>query len=208
MSLGCHLVAKPAPNDEEQTSWRFSFSSAEVELSKLVPDTARKCFLALKVTLKDHLQPVVPDISSYHIKTVFLNTLEKMPVSFWVEDNIEECFLKLSRELLHTLLSKNCPHHWFSFINLFDMKYEKLQLLAKKVQWILQDPAPFIFDDGCCCLPPCCFCAPRDNITHRSSQQFCAYNEEVAISVNGEMMPQVNFPKIDPVQLPASSLPR
>ena len=60
ISLGCHLVAKPAPGDTEENSWRFSFSLAEVELSKLVPDTARKCFLALKIILKDHLQHVMP----------------------------------------------------------------------------------------------------------------------------------------------------
>ena len=89
MSLGCHLVAKPAPDDEDKTTWRFSFSLAEAELFQLVPETARKCYLAMKIILKDHLQPVVPEIGSYHIKTVFLNTLEKFPVYFWVEENIE-----------------------------------------------------------------------------------------------------------------------
>jgi len=68
MSLGCHLVAKPAPDDEDETSWRFSFSVAEVELSKLVPETARKCFLAVKIILKDHLQPVVPEMAHITLK--------------------------------------------------------------------------------------------------------------------------------------------
>ena len=105
MSLGCHLVAKPAPDDENKSSWRFSFSLAEVELSKLVPETARKCFLAMKIILKDHLQPVVPEIGSYHIKTVFLNSLEKIPVGFWVEENIEECLLTLLTELRDSFVS-------------------------------------------------------------------------------------------------------
>ena len=105
MALGCHLVAKPAPYDEDKTSWRFSFSVAEVELSKLVPETARKCFLAMKIILKDHLQPVVPEIGSYHIKTVFLNSLEKFPVGFWVEENIEECLLTLLTELRDSFVS-------------------------------------------------------------------------------------------------------
>ena len=120
ISLGCHLVAKPAPSDVDQRSWRFSFSLAEVELSKLVPDVARKCFVALKIILKDHLQPVVPEIGSYHIKTIFLNTLQKVPLGFWTEDNIEECMLTLLTELCDALLSLKCPHHWFSFINLFN----------------------------------------------------------------------------------------
>ena len=148
MSLGCHLVAKPAPDGEDKTSWRFSFSVAEVELSKLVPETARKCFLAMKIILKDHLQPVVPEICSYHIKTVFLNTLEKFPVGFWAEENIEECFLTLLTELRESLLSMKCSHYWFSFLNLFDIDRKELQILARKIERIIKDPAPFIFDDG------------------------------------------------------------
>ena len=207
MSLGCHLVAKPAPNDEEQTSWRFSFSSAEVELSKLVPDTARKCFLALKVILKDHLQPVVPEIGSYHIKTIFLNTLEKLPVGFWVDGNIEECFLTLLGELRDALLSMKCPHHWFSFINLFNIEENDLQRLAKKVKRIIQDPAPFIYDDGCCCLSPCCFRVPQYTFNRRSSQQFLVEYDEVTISVDEAVTQQVHDLETHPQQFPRSPFP-
>ena len=124
MSLGCHVVAKSAPSDKENKSWRFSFSVAECELSKLVPDTAKKCFLALKIILKDHLQPVVPEIGSYHIKTIFLNTMEKLPVGFRADENIEICFLTLLTELHSALRTMRCPHHWFSSINLFSIKAE------------------------------------------------------------------------------------
>ena len=189
MSLGCHLVAKPAPDDEDKTTWRFSFSVAEVELSKLVPETARKCFLVMKIILKDHIQPVVPEIGSYHIKTVFLNTLEKFPVGFWVEGNIEECFLTLLTELRGSMVSMKCSHHWFSSVNLFDIDGKKLQILARKIERIMKDPAPFIFDDGCCCLSPCCMRVPQYNFTCRSSQQFFVDYEEVTISVDGAVIP-------------------
>ena len=189
MALGCHLVAKPAPDDEDKTSWRFSFSVAEVELSKLVPETARKCLLAMKIILKDHLQPVVPEIGSYHIKTVFLNSLEKFPVGFWVEKNIEECLLTLLTELRDSFVSMQCSHHWFSFVNLFDIDGKKLQILARKIERIMKDPAPFIFDDGCCCLSPCCLRVPQYNFTRRSSQQFFVDYEEVTISVDGDVTP-------------------
>jgi len=209
MSLGCHLVAKPAPNDEDKTSWRFSFSVAEVELSKLVPETARKCFLAMKIILKDHLQPVVPEIGSYHIKTVFLNTLEKLPVNFWVEENIEECLLTLLMELRDSLVSMKCSHHWFSIVNLFDIDGKKLQILARKMERIIKDPAPFIFDDGCCCLSPCSLPVPQYNFTRRSSQPFFAEYEEVTISVDGNVIPlaqdPVNQPFLEPSTLGARS---
>ena len=211
MSLGCHLVAKPAPSDKDETSWRFSFSLAELELSKFIPDTARKCFLALKIILKDHLQPVSSGITSYHIKTIFLNTLEKVPVGFWVEENIEECFLTLLAGLRDALMSMNCPHHWFSYVNLFDtegpcscIQANSFQRLAKKVQRILNNPAPFIFDDGCCCLSPCCFCAPRSNFTRRSSEQFLVEYDEVALSVDGQVIAREHAPDNHSYQLPVS----
>ncbi|XP_068742989.1 uncharacterized protein [Montipora capricornis] len=204
MSFGCHLVAKPAPTDEDQTSWRFSFSLAEVELSKLVPDTARKCFLALKIILKDHLQPVVSGITSYHMKTIFFNTLEKVPVGFWVENNMEECFLTLLAEVRDALMSMNCPHHWFSFINLFDIQANELQSLAKKVQRIMQDPAPFILDDGCCCLSPCCARVPHYNFNRRSSEEFRAEYDQVILSAEGHLIAD---PGNHSHQLPVSQSP-
>ncbi|XP_078366624.1 uncharacterized protein LOC144650748 [Oculina patagonica] len=218
MSLGCHLVAKPAPSDKEEISWRFSFSLAETELSKLVPNTARKCFLALKIIFRDHLQPVMSEITSYHMKTIFLNTLEKVPVGFWIEENVEECLLTLLAELRDALLSKNCPHHWFSYINLFQsrvscfgMEAKRFQLLAEKVQMILNDPAPFIFDDGCCCISPCCFRAPHCNFTPRTSEQFLAEYDEGMPSADGHVIAGTHYP-VDPVnnrhQLSASPSPR
>ena len=209
MSLGCHFVAKPAPYDKEKTSWRFSFSLAEIELSKLVPDTARKCFLAMKIILKDHLQPIEPWIRSYHIKTVFLNTLEKLPVGFWVEENIEECFMTLLTELRDCLVDMKCPHHWFSFINLFEwsIPMSSLEPLARKVERIICDPAPFIFDDGCCCLSPCCLRVPSNNFTRRSIQELHADYEEVTITVDADMIRQEQNPVTRPFQLPVSATP-
>ena len=56
VNLGFHLVPKSQElGDPSQTTWRFSFSQAEVELSKLISDDARKCLLALKIVLKDFL---------------------------------------------------------------------------------------------------------------------------------------------------------
>jgi len=181
------------PSDNDKTSWRFSFSLADVELSKLVPGTARKYFFALKIIFKDHLQPVVSKITSYHMKTIFFNTLEKLPAGFWMENNIEECFRTLLAELHDALLSINCPHHWFSYINLFQtgesrIKPKRLHLLAKKVQRILNDPAPFIFDDGCYCLSPCCFRAPHYNFTHQTRDQFLAEFDELILVADGHVV--------------------
>lgn len=188
MSYGCHLVAKPHDEDERQTSWRLSFSLAEVELSKLVPNTAKKCFLALKIIVKDHLQPVVPTITTYAIKTTFLNTLEKHPVGFWQEDNIQECFLTLLKELHNVLLSRQCCHYWISSINLLDeIKPNMLKLAARKLRIIQQNPAPFIYDNGCCCISPCCSLTSHTvQHHHRKNSLPLVEHDEVALHANNQ----------------------
>ncbi|KAK3712197.1 hypothetical protein QZH41_018427 [Actinostola sp. cb2023] len=175
-SHGCHLVAKPRYyNGDRLPYWRFSFSVAEVELSKLVPDTARRCFMALKVILKDHLQPVIPDLSSYHIKTIFLNTLEKKPENFWVDEDIEECFQTLLKELHDAIESKTCQHHWFKQVNLFGhiakTNRKRFSILVQKLEKIQEDPAPFIYDDGRCCVCPCLTSVRKNQLQRLESQE-------------------------------------
>ena len=69
----------------------------------------------------------------------------------------------------------------------------------------MKDPAPFILDDGCCCLSACCVRVPNNNFTRRSSEQFLADYDEVTLSADGRMM-------IDPAnhrhQLSGSISPR
>jgi len=62
-----------------------------------------------------------------------------------------------------------------------------MHLLAKKVQRILDDPAPFIFDDGCYCLSPCCVRAPHYNFIRRTSDQFLAEYDEVIVTVEAHV---------------------
>ncbi len=64
----------------------------------------------------------------------------------------------------------------------------ELQRLAKKVERIMKEPAPFILDDGCCFLLPCCVCVPHYHFTRRSSEQFLADFDEVSLSVDGHIM--------------------
>ena len=140
--------------------------------------------MALKVILKDHLQPVIPDLSSYHIKTIFLNTLEKKPENFWVDENIEECFQTLLKELHDALESKTCQHHWIKRLNLFDSvaktNRKRLSILVQKLEKIQEDPAPFIYDDGCCCVCPC-FTSVRKNQLQRSESQEVLIDQDAAV---------------------------
>lgn len=89
---GCHLIPKSQPNDTKKITWRFSFSNAEVQLSKLINPVARKCFLGLKIIAKRYLQPMCKEFKSYHIKTILYYTLEKTPLSFWREEILNDAF--------------------------------------------------------------------------------------------------------------------
>lgn len=62
--IGCHLVPKSPLDDKKGIHWRYSFSKAEVELSKLVPPAARKCFIVLKIISKDYIQPTCKELTS------------------------------------------------------------------------------------------------------------------------------------------------
>lgn len=94
-SLGCHFVPKAHSDDLRGLTWRISFSRAEVELSKLVPEAARMCLVGLKVITKDYLAVACKKLKSYHLKCIFLHTLEITDPSIWTEDNLLFCFERL-----------------------------------------------------------------------------------------------------------------
>ena len=147
VSYGCHLVAKSQEGDTQGDTWRFSFSKPEVELSKLVCSTARKCFLALKTISKDHLQPSAKWLASYHLKTIFFNMLEVTPVNFWTDTNIEQCFQLLLDKLSEALESRYCKHFWIPGINLFDtenISASKFVRLSAKLNHIRENPSWYI----------------------------------------------------------------
>jgi len=110
--------------------------------------TDRKCFLALKVIFKDHLQPILPPLPTYYIKIVFLNTVEKHGEDFWNEENIETCLQTLLEELQNV---------FDTAFNIFSIKTKiptVFKCAAKKIKEIRKNPAPYVCDDGtyrCCC---------------------------------------------------------
>ena len=149
VNLGFHLVPKSQEQgDPSQTTWRFSFSQAEVELSKLISDDARKCLLALKIVLKDFLTYTCSKLSSYHLKTIYLHRLERTGLEFWSENDgggCEYAFMVLLRDLKIALDSGECNHFWIPQINLFkDIHPHKLKSLSKVLDKVIQNPSPYI----------------------------------------------------------------
>jgi len=147
-SYGCHLVPKSQPDDKEGLTWRISFSKAEVELSKLIPPTARICLIGLKIIAKDYLSVTCSKITSYHLKSLLLYALERTNPLFWLqESNLEQCFHLLFGRLLDAVTDRYCPHFWIPQINLFENLTEPdAKKLTKVLRKILKSPASFIED--------------------------------------------------------------
>jgi len=145
-SLGCHIVPKSQPDDEEELSWRISFSRAEVELSKLIPPTARMCLIGLKIIAKDYLSVACSRISSYQLKSLLLYAMEKTDPQFWLyEENLEQRFHLLFGNLPEAVINKYCPHFGIPEINLFvDLEDWDIKKLTKVLRKILKSPQRYI----------------------------------------------------------------
>ena len=139
------MIPKSQPKDQKKITWKFSFSYAEVQLSKLINPVARKCFICPKVIGRYYLEPKCEKFKSYHLKSIFYYTLEKTQIELWTDRNIEKGFEILLDELLQTLNEKHCPHFWISNINLYEGIGKKcLKSLYKATLKIRQNPAPYI----------------------------------------------------------------
>ena len=139
------MIPKSQPKDKKKITWRFSFSYAEVQLSKLINPVAQKCFICLKVIGRYYLEPQCEKFRSYHLKSIFYYTLEKTQIELWTDHNIEKGFEVLLDELLQTLNEKHCPHFWISNINLYEgIERKSLKSLYKTSLKIRKNPAPYI----------------------------------------------------------------
>ena len=135
---GFHLVPKSQPNDEKGHTWRFSFSKAEIEFSKLINPIARKCFIALKIIGKDFLKPQCERLKSYHLKTIFYRVVEQTKPEQWTDERIEIEFDFLLDEIIRAVINKDCRHFWLQQINLFEeftgRDIKKLQKILMKIK--------------------------------------------------------------------------
>ena len=111
--------------------WRYSFSQAELLLADNVDQQARACYMALKATVKAHVNRKVDDsghyhkIQSYALKTIFFYEVEKKPITYWATDVKEEFFNILFNSLCEKIDQRYCQHYWIKSINLFSEMDDK-----------------------------------------------------------------------------------
>ena len=110
-----------------------------------MPEKARMCFLGLKVIAKDYLSVLCPKLKSYHLKCIFLFSLEGRDPALWNNEQLEESFDYLLSKVMDCVETRNCPNFWFSEINMFkDFRGMDLLKLLKKLTKIRKFPAKYI----------------------------------------------------------------
>ena len=145
---GYHLVVKsPKINGNPDYDFRISFSHAEYLLSQEMNDIQRDRYRCLKKYHRAYLCTRPKSLVSFHLKNIFLQTLEESGAEMWTESNRAECMIKLLGNLLEALKRKDLRHFFVKSYNLFGVDYVEnpnvLKLLAGKVLEIMEDPKRF-----------------------------------------------------------------
>ena len=145
---GFHLVVKsPRVGGNPNCDFRVSFSHAEYLLSQEMNDIQRECYRCLKKYHRAYLSTHPKELVTFHLKTILFQTIEETGSDLWTESNQAECLMKLLSNLLKALTEKHLPHFFVKSYNMFSVDYienpEVLELLASKVEQVMQNPMQF-----------------------------------------------------------------
>ena len=145
---GFHLVVKPPKNSgNPDCDFRISFSHAEYLLSQQLNGIQRDCYRCLKKYNRAYLSTEPKGLVTFHLKNIFLQTIEETGADVWTEGNRAECMMKLFGNLLAALTKRDLRHFFVRSYNLFGVDYienpEILEALARKVGQIMENPMQF-----------------------------------------------------------------
>ena len=145
---GFHLVVKaPKNGGNPECDFRISFSHAEYLLSQEINEIQRECYRCLKTYHRVYLSTEAKGLISFHLKNIFLRTIEETGGEMWIESRRAECMWKLFANLLKALRERHLPHYFVRSYNLFDIDYIEdpaiLESLTRKVEQIMENPVKF-----------------------------------------------------------------
>lgn len=117
---GCHVVPVPHRHTKHpDIEWRLSFATSEVRLAKdVVTDDQRQCYVYLKL-LRQVKMKGLDLLSSYHMKTAFLYSCERLPTECWHE-NQGGCILYVLDTLIAFVKDRWLPSYFIPENNLLD----------------------------------------------------------------------------------------
>ena len=145
---GLHLVVKaPKNGGNPECDFRISFSHAEFLLSQEINEIQRECYRCLKTYHRVYLSTEAKGLISFHLKNIFLRTIEETGGEMWIESRRAECMWKLFANLLKALRERHLPHYFVQSYNLFGIDYIEdpaiLESLTQTVEQIMENPVKF-----------------------------------------------------------------
>ena len=145
---GFHLVVKsPKNGGNPECDFRISFSHAEYLLSQEINEIQRECYRCLKTYHRVYLSTEAKGLISFHLKNIFLRTIEETGGEMWIESRRAECMSKLFANLLKALRERHLPHYFVRSYNLLGIDYIEdpaiLESLTRRVEQIMENPVKF-----------------------------------------------------------------
>ena len=142
--LECFVVPRGYPGHENQTvQWMISPNLIERMLMFSLNIVQLKTYVVLKLIKTCVFHKNVSDqITSFHIKTALLWTIERLPFHIWTNENLLVCVKRCVSTLLHFVIDRFCPHYIFPKLNLFIGKLDEHYLIKLELcirQMLLSD---------------------------------------------------------------------
>ena len=141
-------VSTGLPSTEFRQQARTSWSHLELKLIQGLPESVHQGYIACKYVMKRFLEvhrgqnkavDVVSVVCSYHIKTVFLRFLEKIPPSMITSPFA--LLLDLLRELDEYIKVGKLPHYFLADCNLLEtVACDERSIARQAIKHILSDP--------------------------------------------------------------------
>ena len=146
---GFHLVVKAPKNGGNlECDFRISFANAEFLLSRELNEVQRECYRCLKKFHRAYLSTKPKSLVSFHLKNLFLKTVEETGTEIWTQSNRVECMMKLFRNLLEALRKRDLRHFFVRSYNLFSIDYiadpNILEPLVGICEKINENPMQFV----------------------------------------------------------------
>ncbi|KAJ7370014.1 hypothetical protein OS493_034746 [Desmophyllum pertusum] len=107
----------------------------------------RECFCCLKKYHRAFLSTHPESLVIFHLKNIFLQTIEKTGAEMWTENNRVVCMMILLGNLLEALKKKHLRHFFMRSCNLFGAHQienpEILESLVGIIEKIMENPMQF-----------------------------------------------------------------
>ncbi|XP_052818741.1 uncharacterized protein LOC128244730 [Mya arenaria] len=146
-STALHVTPNNPYYPQSKWEWRFSTSMMERLLMFDMNTVQYKTYVFIKILRKTFLKPVVGDrLSTFHMKTAMLFTIETYSPEIWREENLVQCVIYCLTTLCRWLKLKHCPHFTIDRVNLLTGKLFKheLPILSAMLSSLMESNMPYI----------------------------------------------------------------